>query len=162
MSTPMIERNSALARTLAETLGTTAEALSKQFSVSGWGKEYISILSLKNSKAYGKRVLDSYLYGKCGKCENAYYVDNGDGKIGNGDLFLHSDGYFKVNREHAFRFVEVGKRYAVQESSKPWEGSNNPNLTQEAHEVLTAILTKKGHPFTKSTFDAALDQICKR
>ena len=98
MGTPGIPKNSALAKSLAETLGTTVEALHRQFKAG----DQINFYSLKESDAYKDRVSKGRGFGDC---ENAYVVDNGDGKISKGDLFLHVDGLFQINCKYAFTEV---------------------------------------------------------
>ncbi len=44
------------------------------------------------------------------RCMNVYFVDNGDGKISAGDLFLHADGYYgernsKGQDQYAYRLA---------------------------------------------------------
>ena len=149
MGTPGIPKNSALAKSLAETLGTTVEALHRQFK---YGDQGISFFNLKESDAYKNRVSKGR---HIGPCENAYVVDNGDGKISKGDLFLHVDGLFQINCKYAFRFVKLGEKHSVQKSNG-CEARKNPALTPEAQEILAAVTSAMGKPFTHSSFDIAL------
>lgn len=48
-----------------------------------------------------------------GICENIFVIDNGDGKIGEGDLLLHADGYYQEKGKVSSGFLGVFPAYSL-------------------------------------------------
>jgi hypothetical protein len=159
MGVPSIPTKSPLATLLANTLGTTVKSLYKKYGYKApSGERRISVVDLKYSRAYGnwKRITKGQGYGKC---ENTYLIDNGDGAIGNGDLYLHADGFYVKDGRYFYRYVKLGDSYSVQKGKQ--DDYKNPDLTKEAHEVLKKIEDAKGQPFNRSTFIKIFKKACK-
>lgn len=167
MGMPLIATDSKLAKAFAKTLNTKVDILAEKFGGPGEGDDRIDIYSMEKSKKYKDKIYYAGDDFKCDKCMYAFFVDNGDGKIGKGDLFLHfddfygsgEDGIFEGDEEPTFRYVKIGKKYEVQDESG-WDARINPKLTKEADEILKAVLAVKGKTFIPSTFKSALKAIC--
>lgn len=167
MSMPLIATDSKLAKVLAKTLNTKVDILAEKFGGPGEGNDHIDIYSMDKSKKYKDKIYYAGDDFGCDKCLYAFFVDNGDGKIGKGDLFLHFDGYygsgedgiFEEEEEPTFRYVKVGEKYEVQDESG-WDARVNPKLTKEADKLLQAALAVKGKSFIDSTFESALKAVC--
>ena len=88
-----LQGESGLSKKIADMLGITVEQLDK---VDGKADDMVEVNKL--SEKFDKIVK---IPGG-GQCENAYLIDNGDGIIGVGDLFIHADGKY---------VVYLGKKY---------------------------------------------------
>ena len=86
-----------------------------------------------------------------GEC-NMYLFDNGDGKVGKGDLFLNADGWYKESGKDVYRSAFLFQPRTVQkkssDDSKDWP-------TRVEIFIVAAETTLKGKPFSVDTIKAA-------
>lgn len=144
MSTPQIDTNKShklLSKWIAETLQTDVEKLDK---ADGNADGKINLYKLQKD-VYKGRIIQGRGYLNC---ENAWFIDNGDGKIGEGDLFLHSDGYYKVNYDYAFRFTHLFKPVRTTDKSGP-DADSTSALPPEVQNIKKNVERFKGASFKK-------------
>ncbi|MBN1282623.1 MAG: hypothetical protein JXA24_02475 [Proteobacteria bacterium] len=143
---------------LAKTLGTTVGDLYGQFK----GEEgAIDLEALKQSQRYAGRIYDPYRYTiPCERLENFYVVDNGDGKVGDGDLYMKADGYLIPDGQMEFRHAILGGKYETT-GKEPWQSNDDPRLTAEDERLLSAVISLKGQAFADATFVSGLRLLCE-
>jgi len=152
-----IAKDSAVASALAKTLGSTVDELYGQFKDKDG---YFDFQALKQNSRYANRIYDPYKYSlSCGKIENLYIVDNGDGKIGAGDLFMKGDGYYMQKDEMAFRYAVLGEKYETTQN-EPWKCESDSRLTSEDVELLSAVLSLRSQSFVDPIFVSGLRMVC--
>lgn len=150
MGTPNISVKSQLAGVLAKTLNTTPEKLDKMDGKKD-GNIRIRGLELPN-------VVEADLGTGCWI---TILVDNGDGKIGKGDLFLagHPPYLKKADTyNYEFRFAKLFEQRKVQQKGK--YSNEDPNLPFESHRLLKVIESHKGRPYDKNLL-SAIKKVCK-
>jgi hypothetical protein len=86
-----------------------------------------------------------------GEC-NMYLIDNGDDKVGEGDLFLNADGWYKESSEWAYRSAFLFQPRTVQK--KPSDNSKDWSTRIEIF-IVAAETTLKGKAFSVDTIEAA-------
>lgn len=153
MGTPIIPVKSDLANTLAKTLNSTPKKLDK---LDGQKNGEISIRGLNLPNVIELDVLTG--------CWVNILIDNGDGKIGKGDLFLQGyPPYIKKNvkkgaHNHEFRFAKLFEPHHFQKKKK--NNRSDPKLPFESKKLLKTIESRKGKPYDKTLFDG-LKKTCK-
>lgn len=155
-----IPKDSAVASALAKTLGTTVDDLYGQFKCEDGT---IDFEALKQSQRYTGRIYDPYkgmnrLW--CERVENFYVVDNGDGKVGDGDLYMKADGYLIPDGQMEFRHAILGRKYE-KTGKEPSQSKDDLRLTLEDERILSAVCTLRGQIFTDETFISGLRLLCE-
>lgn len=161
MSTPIIDSRTTLAKWIARTLQTDVKTLDK---VDGEKDRAINLWSLYRSKAFKDRIIKGRGYGNC---ENAWFIDNGDKKVGENDLFLHFDGFYslrmpsgKATRTFGFRWTRLFRK--IRKTRKMgYEARFISALTPGAQKIKITVEKYKGRSFKK--IEAALKSLpgCK-
>ena len=165
MGTPSISEGSAVADALTRVFGKSFKELD---AVDFWGKDgniYLGDVGgqgLMGTKLDGGRISKPFGY-HSGVCENVYVIDDGDGRLGGEDLFLHADGYYqeKVTRssgflglgsttslEFAFRFTTLFNAFFQKVSG--YEAAKSSNLPANVEGIVQSLMQYKGEPFTKA------------
>lgn len=158
MSTPGISTNSDLARELAKAL---SKEVSRLDEMDGEKDNVIWIGGLKNNSSLRDRIFMFSTRPGYEICENAFLVDNGDGKIGNGDIFLHADGYHQQkDGRYAFRFAKLFAPRQLQEKQGS-EAAASADLPVRINGMLLApIESQKGKNFKDVLNQPLFSGIC--
>jgi len=163
MGVPNVKLNSKVGKALAKTLGMTPDKLDRadglkdgEFNMS----RIVSIYTKQSSQIVKlrKRIIAPH---HASKCENVYLVDNGDGKIGKGDLFLHADGYYseKSASGYSYRMARLFAPRKIQSKSGS-AARKNPKITPQENKWLKAFEALKGQ--TYASVKGKLKAVCKK
>lgn len=158
MSTPNISTKSSLAEALATALGKSVAELDAMGGPTDGQIEFYSIARGEGRLSLKSRIVPEEGIGYC-TCENAFIVDNGDGKISAGDLFLHADGYYMEDGEYAFRFAKLFEPRTVQKKLGLNAERESANLPVDAALVLGAIEMMRGE--SVRTISDAMKKVCQ-
>lgn len=152
--TVYIPTRSALAKTLARTLKVSVRKLD---GMDGKQDSFIDLNAInraKNKLGLGKRIFHAWVphHEKYGTCTNGgFFIDNGDGKIGKGDLFvfyLHQ-GFANCNM---YRSALLFKPRKVQSpNARPPRGKSyrcEPIISSGENHLLKKIEALKGKSYT--------------
>ena len=150
MGTPWIVTKSEVAGQLAKTLGTSVEELDR-LSDRGINGQ-IFFRDFVNDTPFKGRVVDFSSGFDSNPCVFSFFSDNGDGKIGKGDLFVYAaqDYYkqYKSSQDYskAYRFAKLFE--------------DKSSLPADMAKILRAAETLKGKPF--QSLASGLDRVCSK
>lgn len=144
MDTPKIDIKvqPKLAELLAKTLQVKVKALDK---LDGNEDESISLHDILHKEgAFRDRIIQAK---RPESGEIIYFIDNGDKKIGKGDLFLHADGFYGVNtskgKQPAFRFARLFEK-ALRTKRSSRAARNRSALPPEVQAIKAFAESNRG------------------